>query len=214
MYATLGMIKVYFPDNIVFSMLIHSFIQKKKLPLLSLLLFLLLKWIIGSLGCHQKNWWVYFATESYQFKGIVSFFTDYKHTLFLNGSTDPISAGKRYDKLLLDLNNNYVLSAKKHSCHERFAVLRLRSKTRKLKSTKIKLPRKNFFHIHLWKWNTTKMHFFVVFLKLEIFFQNQDFYILDERKNRLATSNNANGGSHGKTVLRKGEEYLKGEYFT
>ena len=56
--------------------------------------------------------------------------------------------------------------------------------------------------------------FFVVFLKLEIFFQNQDFYILDERKNRLATSNNANGGSHEKTVLRKGEEYLKGEYFT
>ena len=29
--------------------------------------------------------------------------------LFLNGSTDPISAGTRYDKLLLDLNNNYVL---------------------------------------------------------------------------------------------------------
>ena len=56
--------------------------------------------------------------------------------------------------------------------------------------------------------------FFVVFLKLEIFFQNQDFYILDEKKPRLDTSNNTNGGSHEKTVLRKGEAYLKGEYFT
>ena len=108
--------------------------SEKRLPSLSPLVFLLLRWIIGSLGCHQKNWWVHFATESFKFTGNVSFFTDYKHTLFLNGTTNSISAARRYDKLLLDPNNNYVLRGKKHPCYENFAVLRLRSKIRKLKS--------------------------------------------------------------------------------
>ena len=82
----------------------------------------------------SENWWVHFATESFKFKGNVSFFTDYKHTI-LNGTTNSISAARRYDKLLLDPNNNYVLRGKKHSCYENFAVfLRLRSKIRKLKS--------------------------------------------------------------------------------
>ena len=56
--------------------------------------------------------------------------------------------------------------------------------------------------------------FFCCFPEARNIFQNQDFYVLDERKNRLATSNNANGGSLEKTVLRKEEEYLKGKDFT
>ena len=136
MYATLGMIKVYFPDNIVFSMLIHSF-RKKSCPCYLFYYSYYSNELLVALGVIRKIDESILQQNHINLRALSLFFTDYKHTLFLNGSTDPISAGKRYDKLLLDLNNNYVLSAKKHSCHERFAVLRLRSKTRKLKSTKI-----------------------------------------------------------------------------
>ena len=53
-----------------------------------------------------------------------------------------------------------------------------------------------------------KIHFlcfaFLKLSKLEIFFKKQDFYIRMKEKTDLLTSNNLNGESHEKIVLKSG----------
>ena len=87
----------------------HPFIQKKNCPCYLLYYFYYSNELLVSLGVIKKIDESILQQNNLNWRTFSLFFTDHKRMLFLNGSTDPISAGTRYDKLLLDLNNNYVL---------------------------------------------------------------------------------------------------------